>query len=84
VKSLAQEVVDVLLDENWFSDRWADVKELTGLGQDSMGLGKNTEKGWKPSYARSAPPTSPEAKEKLRKARKSSQREPGEKVWELD
>jgi hypothetical protein len=82
VNTLAHTIVDALLDENWFSDRWQDVKAVTGIGQDSLGLGKNTERGWKPKYG-------PTGTEFISKDQKPRRRVPppsdtGEKVWELD
>jgi hypothetical protein len=85
VKDLAHKIVDTMLDENWFRDRWEDVKAATGIGSDTTGLGKNTEKGWKPSYARSRSPA-PKQSERVRKAR-TRQGTPSQgdtKVWELD
>lgn len=46
----AKQIVDGILDEGWLSAGWEGIKRLTGLGHDSFGLGKNTEKGWKPKY----------------------------------
>jgi hypothetical protein len=86
--SIAEKIVDALLDEGWFSDRWADLKAATGIGHDSFGLGKNTEPGWTPSYGRRVAARSPEDEEKLRLKRlmvRKPQRTPGgENVWELD
>jgi hypothetical protein len=66
-----------MLSENWFSDRWADIKAVTGIGSDSLGLGKNTEKGWKPRYGKSQAPA---PKKPVRR------RPPGEgdtRTWEI-
>lgn len=50
----AEKIVSVLLGEgkvsDWLYGKWQDVKSITGVGHDSFGLGKNTEKGWKPKY----------------------------------
>ena len=48
MRPIAEKIVDALL-EGWFSDRWEDFKDFTGIGRDMMGLGK-PEKGFKPKY----------------------------------
>ena len=67
-----------MLSENWFSDRWADIKAVTGVGQDSLGLGKNTEKGWRPKYR-------VDKKDSAKKyPRRTSGEDSGTKAWKLD
>ena len=58
MRSVAQQIVEKLLDDrpvdegikDWLSNKWNDVKAVTGIGTDEFGLGKNTEKGWKPKF----------------------------------
>ena len=69
-----------MLSEGWFADRWAGIKDLTGIGQDSLGLGKNTEKGWKPKYG----PSGTRFIHKNEKPkRRIEPRDTGEKTWEI-
>lgn len=89
--NIAERIVDTLLSEGWFSDRWNDIKAATGIGHDSFGLGKNTEPGWKPSYGRRVSARTPEDEERLRKKHEEIMRrrflrrdQPGEQTWELD
>jgi len=80
-KSVAETVVDALLDENWFRDRWEDVKAATGIGSDETGLKRNTEKGWRPKYG----PTGTLVMHKnLKPGRQSSLRDVQPKVFKLD
>ena len=70
-----------MLSEGWFADRWYDIKDLTGIGQDSLGLGKNTEKGWKPKYGSTG--TTLMRKNSKLKRRIEPSRDTGEKTWEI-
>lgn len=77
----AQQVVDELTEGRFrdFLSNAADrVKDLTGIGQDSFGLGKNTEKGWKPKYDGKRVGTAPAAKRIIKR-----QEPPGEKTWDI-
>ena len=80
VSTIATKMVDAMLSEGWFADRWAGIKDLTGSGQDSLGLGKNTEKGWKPKYG----PSGTRFIHKNEKPkRRIEPRDTGEKTWEI-
>ena len=77
---LAEQIVDALL-EGWFADRWNDVKVATGIGHDSFGMGRNTQRGWKPNYK-------PGAKKSgdttfIKRPVKPHPRASGERTWEL-
>ena len=74
----AEKIVDALL-EGWWRDRWDDVKSITGIGHDSFGLGKNTEKGWKPKYG---PVSGAPYKQKYNMRRKSVLPPPEEAPWD--
>lgn len=53
MRKIAEQIVDSLIEgrvTDWLSDRWQDIKAVTGIGSDEFGMGKNTEKGWKPKY----------------------------------
>ena len=53
MRHTAEQIVDAMLEGrvgDWLSGKWNDVKAVTGIGNDSFGMGKNTEKGWKPTY----------------------------------
>lgn len=55
MRQIAEQIVDALLERrviDWVIGKVNDVKAFTGIGTDSMGLGKNTEKGWKPKYGK--------------------------------
>lgn len=83
MRQLAEQIVDALVEgrvRDWLSDRWSDIKNVTGIGQDEFGLGKNTEKGWKPKYG----PTSGNTTFIKRPVKaKPRQEPPGEKTWEI-
>lgn len=72
---------DKPLDEgvrDWLRDKWNDVKAVTGIGSDEFGLGKNTEKGWKPRFDGRylGSTTKP-------KSKRNPPPETGEKVWTI-
>jgi hypothetical protein len=77
VKQLAEKIVDALL-EGWLRDRWEDVKELTGIGYDEYGLGKNVEKGWKPKFRGQVSPLRQNTR-----VRRRPPGAPGDKTWEI-
>jgi hypothetical protein len=81
VNTIATKIVDAMLSEGWFSDRWAGVKSVAGIGSDEYGLGKNTEKGWKPRYG----PSGTRFTHKNDKPRRRTEpsRDTGEKTWEI-
>lgn len=83
MRSTAQQIVEKLLDDipldewmaDWIKDKWNDVKAVTGIGSDEFGLGKNTEKGWKPKYGQSSP--------RQRVPRPRTRQDPKTKVWNV-
>jgi len=78
---LADQIVDAIIEgrvKDWLSDRWDAVKNVTGIGTDEFGMGKNTEKGWKPKYG---PISGTYAKRPVRA--KPRQDEPGPKTWDI-
>lgn len=77
MRERAEQIVDALI-EGWFRDRWNDVKSATGIGHDNDGLGKNTEKGWKPRYNGNLPDRRPPVRR-----RPPPPSGPGEKTWNL-
>lgn len=75
----AQQIVDELTEgrfRDFLSNAAEKVKDVTGIGRDEFGMGKNTEKGWKPKYAvnQTKKPVAP---------RKEIRSITGEKTWEL-
>lgn len=85
--NIAHKIVDILLDEGW----WDDLKTTLGFGQDSLGLGKNTEPGWTPSYGQKVKAKNAKAEEELRKKREELRllkymrgTRSGENTWEID
>ncbi|MGV0949126.1 MAG: hypothetical protein ACOYB3_00380 [Azonexus sp.] len=66
--------------KDWLSDRWNSVKAVTGIGGDEFGLGKNTEKGWKPKYGHTSGRT---GITKLTARSRPRQDEPGPKTWDI-
>lgn len=57
---------------------WNTFKATTGIGHDEYGLGKNTEKGWKPKF------DPPSVKEIIRKNRRRKQPPPEDpKTWDI-
>ena len=77
----AQQIVDELTEgrfRDFLSNAAEKVKDVTGIGRDDFGMGKNIEKGWKPKF--DGKKVGPAVKRPVSKRQES----PGEKVWELD
>lgn len=78
---LAEQIVDAMLEgrvTDWLSDKWNDIKVVTGIGQDEYGMGK-PDKGFKPKYGPIRGGTS--VRRPVRA--KPRQDEPGEKTWDI-
>lgn len=83
MRSIARQIVEKLLDdrpvdEGWLGDRWNDIKVATGIGHDEFGMGKNTEKGWRPKFRGKflGSTTKP-------KTRRTPPPQTGERTWEV-
>jgi hypothetical protein len=80
MRHTAEKLVDALLEgrvTSWLSDLIQGAKNLTGIGHDSLGMGKNTEKGWKPKYG----PVGSAYAPKKKPARPAGD---GNKTWNLN
>jgi hypothetical protein len=84
MRQIAEQIVDAMLEgrvKDWLSDKWNSVKAVTGIGGDEFGLGKNTEKGWKPKYGPVSSGGTTFIKRPVRA--KPRQDEPGPKTWDI-